>query len=95
MLFNWDSVKAEANLKKHGVSFEMAQTVFDDPFHLSVVDSKKNQEERWITIGQSADGQPLVVVHLYCCDQEGSEMIRIISARKATRKEKKQYEKGV
>lgn len=88
MLFIWDPPKAEKNLKKHGISFELAQTVFEDPLHLSVLDWKKHREERWITVGQSGDGQLLVVIHTYRV-VKGLEMIRIISARKATRREKK------
>ena len=94
MLFSWDSNKAEANFQKHGVSFEMAQSVFDDPFHLSILDTKSRSEERWITMGIAADTQTLVVVHTYL-DTKNSEIIRLISARKATRKEKKQYEEGI
>lgn len=94
MLFTWDSDKAEANIKKHGISFDLAVSVFSDPFHLSVLDGKERGEERWVTIGLVADKQTLVVVHLY--KEKGSkEHIRIISARKATRKEKKEYEEGV
>jgi len=94
MLFVWDPEKAEANLKKHKVSFNLAATIFHDPFHLSVLDGKERGEERWITIGLAADGYSLVVVHLYR-DVGKNEVIRIISARKATRKEKKQYEEGI
>ncbi len=95
MLFSWDPKKAEANLKKHGVSFEMAQTVFDDPFHLSVLDARHRGEERWVTIGESASQRSLVVVHVYHVFEDHQETIRIISARKATRKEIKQYEETI
>lgn len=95
MLFLWDPAKAGANIKKHGVSFELAQTVFEDPLHLSILDRKNNVEERWITIGKSADDKTLVVVHLYRTDEDDQEMIRIISARKATKREVKQYEEGI
>jgi uncharacterized DUF497 family protein len=95
MLFHWDPEKALKNLKKHGVSFEMAQTVFDDPLHLSLLDSKKHAEERWITLGRSADGRMLVVVHLYHAGDDEEEAIRIISARRATKKEVRGYEKGI
>lgn len=95
MLFVWDPEKAEQNIKKHRVSFEMAQTIFDDPLHLSILDSKSHGEERWVTIGKSAAIKTLVVVHAYKTPKGGLEIIRIISARKATRKEKKQYEEGI
>ena len=95
MLFVWDPEKAEHNYRKHRISFEIAQTVFDDPFHLSLLDWKKHTEERWVTIGRSADKRTLVVVHLYRSQEGGHEVIRIISARKATRREARQYEEGI
>lgn len=94
MLFDWDSDKAKNNLAKHGVSFELAQTVFDDPLHLSTLDEKQHREERWVTIGRSAQNNALVVVHTYR-DRGRAEIVRIISARRATRKEAKQYEEGI
>ena len=94
MLFSWDPDKAEANIKKHGISFEMAQTVFDDPLHLSTLDVKRHGEERWITVGMAVNMSVLIVVHTYYSEKE-NEIIRIISARSATRKEKKQYEEGI
>ncbi len=95
MLFDWDSHKAQNNLTKHGISFELAQTVFDDPMHLSVLEAKTKHEERWITMGVSADFQTLLVVHTYKVLDDDGEVIRIISARRATKKEKKQYEEGI
>lgn len=94
MVITWDSNKAQANIKKHGVSFEVASTVFNDPHHLSVLDSKDHGEERWVTIGLAADKKTLVVVHTYL-DSATDEFIRIISARKATKKERKNYEEGI
>lgn len=95
MLFFWDPTKDDANVRKHGVSFELAQTVFDDPLHLSVPDGKTTTEERWITLGLAADRRTLVVVHTYREQRSGEEVVRIISARPATRQEKKQYEEGI
>ena len=95
MLFSWDPKKAEYNLKKHGVSFEIAQSIFDDPLHLSMLDQKSKEEERWVTIGKSIHCDMLVVIHTYKIIEAGIEMIRIISARRATRKEQKKYEKGI
>ena len=94
MVISWDHRKAKANIQKHGVSFEVAATVFNDPHHLSVLDSKTHAEERWITIGLAADKKTLVVIHTYF-DNNSNEFIRIISARKATKKERKNYEEGI
>lgn len=94
MLFEWDRNKNISNIKKHGISFELAASIFDDPFHLSVLDRKGHSEEMWITLGQSITGKLLIVVHIYRETGE-HEIIRIISAREATKKEKKQYEKGI
>jgi len=95
MLFTWDSEKAEQNIRKHGVSFELAQTVFDDPLQLSVPDAKLHNEERWVTIGRSAGMKTLVVVHTHRMIEDNREITRIISARKATKKEVRQYEEGI
>jgi uncharacterized DUF497 family protein len=94
MLFEWDPEKNASNIKKHRISFEIAITVFDDPLHLSVLDHKTRHEERWMTIGPAVTGAIIVVVHSYKELRE-LEIIRIISARHATRKEKKQYEEGI
>ena len=94
MYFEWDPAKARENLKKHRVSFEMAVTVFDDSLHLSIVDSATAREERWVTIGLAADKRTLVVVHTYRA-RRGAEVLRIISARLATKHERRQYEKGI
>ena len=90
MDFTWDDRKNRANRKKHGVSFETAAMVFDDPFHLSVQDREVDGEARWQTIGIIAD-QVLVVAHTV---DEEAEMIRILSARKATRPEREIYAQG-
>ena len=95
MYFDWDPKKAKANIKKHGVSFELAVTVFSDPHHLSVIESSTGPEERWVTIGHSPAKSTLIVIHTYLIIRGKEELIRIISARKATRKEKKQYEEGI
>jgi uncharacterized DUF497 family protein len=95
MWFDWDPSKAGENYKKHGVSFEMAKTVFDDPMHLSVPEGKTVHEERWVTIGVAADAKTLLVVHSYFSGGGSRELIRLISARRATKKERRQYEEGV
>ncbi len=87
--FEWDSDKAEANLSKHGLSFEEASTVFADPLSLTIIDPlhSSGREKRFITIGASYQGMLIIVIH---CDR--GENIRIISARRATRRERKTYE---
>lgn len=89
--FEWDPTKADANLKKHGVSFEQATEVFKDPVALTIYDGESgNEEDRWITLGQAQQQHYLVVVHTY---RDGDNVrIRIISARPATKHEIKQYE---
>ncbi len=88
-LYEWDEKKAKENLRKHKVSFEEAETVFDDPLSITVVDpDHSTEEERWIDIGTSKKKQILVVVYT-----EREKNIRIISVGKATRAERKKYEK--
>ncbi len=88
MQFEWDSKKARANLSKHGVSFEEALTVFGDPLALTIDDpDHSHQEHRLLTTGVSERGRVIIVAHTY-----GGGTIRIISARRTTRRERKQYE---
>lgn len=92
MIIEWDKRKNLDNLKKHGVSFEKACEVFDDPLHLSILDKRFDyNEERWITVGKTNKLLILVVANTYM-DIDGNELIRIVSARKATKTERKQYE---
>ncbi len=92
MRFEWDPKKNAANLRKHGVSFEEAREVFDDPLHIAMLDERFSYfEERWITIGRTKTRRLVVAAHLYF-DSEAEEVIRIISAREATLNERKQYE---
>lgn len=90
----WDDGKNASNLAKHGVSFEAAQRVFDDPMHLSRQHRSENGELRWPTIGLVADCVLLLVAHTWLDQDDGTEHIRIISARRATKIERKVYEKG-
>jgi uncharacterized protein len=92
MRFEWDPKKAEANLRKHKVSFEMARLVFEDRLAVSITDTEHSEgEERWMTLGRTGGaGSILVVCHVYR-ERGGEEVIRIISARKATAKERRQY----
>jgi len=94
MNFAWDERKNRGNRAKHGVSFEAATLVFDDPHAVSVLDHVEQGEERWNTVGMAAGVVPLLVVHTYREDG-GEEYIRIISARKATPRERKTYEEGL
>ena len=92
MLFEWDSRKNIINQFKHGISFEEAQEVFDDPLHLSFVDHRFTYfEERWITIGAAKDTKLMVVAHI-SFTATGEEVVRIISAREASTNERRQYE---
>jgi uncharacterized protein len=85
--FEWNPVKAKTNLAKHEVSFEEASTVFDDRMFITVLDDEHSQDEqRYITIGLSANKRLLMVAHA-----ERDDRIRIISARKATKNEEKFY----
>ncbi len=91
MKFTWDPDKAEANEKKHGVSFEEAKTCFLDPLHIVIDDPDHSTEDehRMILLGLSFKSRMLVVVHV---EFEEEKSIRIVSARKATKKERKEYE---
>ena len=91
--FDWDEDKAQLNLKKHRVSFEIATRVFLDPLALAYLDRIENGEYRWQTIGME-DGCLLLLVAHTVHQDEASEIIRIISARKADKKEQKNYEKN-
>jgi uncharacterized DUF497 family protein len=90
--FEWDSAKAESNLKKHRVSFETATRAFADPFALVEQDRIENGEHRWKTLGAVDDYLLLLVAHTVWDDDEGVEVVRIISARKAEPKERELYE---
>ena len=91
--FEWDPTKVKQNIRKHKVSFQRAATLFRDPRAISIFDDEHSQEEdRWITIGVDSEGILLVVSHTFQSIDSSSCNIRIISARKAAKKETKQYE---
>lgn len=90
MNYQWDPVKASANVKKHGVEFADAVGVFDDPGALTIEDPDSEGEQRFLTLGLDFLGRLLVVAYTYRGDA-----IRVISARKATRKEISIYEKSL
>lgn len=90
MQFEWDLRKDVSNRRKHGVGFREAATVFGDPLATTFPDSDHSAfEERFLTIGESASGRMLVVAH-----SESGEKIRIISARRVTRREREFYEEA-
>ena len=96
VLFTWDETKNRANQRKHGgIAFELAARVFDDPLRLARQDRFEGGEERWQTIGQVYGITVLLVAHTVAEDHtetEQVEVIRIISARRATAQERKRYE---
>jgi uncharacterized protein len=88
--FDWDNQKAQLNWRKHRISFEEASTVFSDPLAITFPDPDHSEkEERWVIIGMSMFGRTLMVIHL-----ERAAIIRIISARRADRRERREYEEG-
>lgn len=90
MSWEWDDEKAAANLEKHGVSFEEAGTVFDDPLYVDFYDPDHSTEEhRYLIVGMSASGRLLIVSYT-----ERPEAVRLISAREVTLAERKAYEEG-
>ena len=91
MEFRWDPRKDALNKDKHGIGFETASLVFSDPLHVSVHDRIVDSEQRWRTMGQVGGLIIIVVIHTYI-EKNGQEIIRIISARKATKQEGKHYE---
>lgn len=86
----WDPEKAKLNLRKHGIHFSDAEGVLFDPYALTEEDKAAEGEQRYVTIGLDPLGRVLVVVYTYRGDD-----IRLISARRATRKERRSYEEGI
>ena len=87
--FEWDKTKAASNLRKHGVSFEEAETVFYDDLAVQFFDTEhSSDEERFLLLGMGSGASLLLVCH---CERLGGEVIRIISARKATKRESAYY----
>lgn len=91
MKFEWDPAKATANLAKHGVSFELAREVWDDPLLAVLPDRVEAGEQRWHAIGLVGAVVVLLVVHVHP-DPDHEERVRIVSARKATARERRRYE---
>ena len=91
MKFEWDPVKAEKNKTSHGITFEEASTVFGDPLSLTISDPKhSHDEQRYITIGVSSSVRTLVVIHT-----DRGDDVRIVSARPAAKRERRDYEQGI
>ncbi|MEW8034184.1 MAG: BrnT family toxin, partial [Candidatus Thiodiazotropha endolucinida] len=88
--FEWNSAKATANIKKHGITFEEAKSVFYDEFAVQFYDSENSEleEDRFLMLGLSCESRILIVCH---CERDSGNTIRIISARKATSRERKYY----
>lgn len=90
MKFDWDENKADSNLSKHGIHFEEAKTIFDDPLYVDFYDpDHSDEEERYLMIGESSRGRLLIVSYTGKGDS-----IRLISAREVTRSEREAYEEG-
>lgn len=95
LLFEWDATKATENLRKHGISFEEAKTIFNDPLLVTFPDEEHSEhEDRSISIGLSAKNKMLLVVHTEREETADFVLIRIISSRKATKVERKTYEEN-
>ena len=91
-MFSWDPVKAAANFEKHGITFEQAATVFSDADGLDWEDLEHStRETRYKRLGRSVDGRILILVYTVRSTKDGKETIRIISARQASRKERKAH----
>jgi hypothetical protein len=93
ILFEWNEEKANSNRRKHGITFEDAMQVFDDPFALAAQDRIEDGELRWQTIGVVEEVLIVLVAHTLR-EERADEIIRIISARRATRKERTRYEQN-
>jgi uncharacterized protein len=94
--FQWDELKAAANVRKHGVSFELASTVFSDPRLFTVADLEHSEiEERWFSIGRASNGAMLSIVYLWSESDPATIKVRLISAREATETEIRHYEESL
>ncbi|MGL5404926.1 MAG: BrnT family toxin [Acinetobacter sp.] len=91
--FEWDTTKAASNLKKHGISFDEAKSVFYDEFAVQFYDDgHSDDEDRFLMLGLSCESKILLVCH---CERDSGHTIRIVSARKATKNERKHYKGSV
>jgi uncharacterized protein len=92
--YEWDSNKERTNVLKHdGVTFHLASTVLHDPLAITIFDDEHSEsEERWVSIGQATNGQTLVVVHTFVQLDAQHVEVRLISARRADKQERQDYE---
>ena len=94
--FDWDPVKERGNLSKHGLAFEGVADVFLDPLALTIPDDEHSEtESRWITLGKDLGGRYVLVVHTFECDTEERGHVRLISARRPTKAEIRDYEEQI
>ena len=93
--FEWDDVKAESNLAKHGVDFMDAMSVLLDPLAMTRFDDEHSDDgERWVSVGRAGNGQLLLVIHTFSATGSNLALVRLISARPVTQREREQYEQG-
>jgi uncharacterized DUF497 family protein len=92
--FEWDDKKSQSNFRKHGIWFEEAARIFDDPLAVSAQDRFESGEYRWQTIGMAGGCLLLLVAHTVRDHEDGTEVIRIISARRTEPRERRRYERG-
>jgi uncharacterized DUF497 family protein len=91
--FEWDPVKAQANVNKHGVDFELAATVFRDPLAVTIPDDEHSEAEiRWITMGKDLGGHYVLVIHTFEWLADDRGRVRLISARRLVKAEIRHYE---
>ena len=94
--FEWDEVKSDANLRKHGTTFELASTIFFDPNLLTVADLEHSTtEDRWFSVGIAANGVLLSVVYLWWDGDPAAIKVRLVSARRATQSERGGYQEAL
>lgn len=94
--FEWDEIKAASNVRKHGVSFELAATVFRDPQLLTIADLEHSEsEERWFSVGVASNGAVLSIAYLWTETDSETTKVRFISAREATQTEILQYKEAL
>jgi uncharacterized DUF497 family protein len=93
--FDWDDDKAAINAHKHGVEFLDAMSVFADPLSMTFYDTEHSEDEdRWVSVGRASNGALLLVIHTFVGTGPNTALVRIISARPATARERRQYEEG-
>ena len=93
--FEWEDAKAESNLAKHGVDFMDAMSVLLDSLAMTRFDDEhSDDEERWVSVGRAGNDQLLLMVHTFSATGPNTALVRLISARPATRREREQYEAG-